>query len=212
MVQLIFDAPSGDVAASAIVRHGRAGRGMGSQFVHMDSDSRARLYRFVQQLEKEQRKEVVATPLSWFTHDGQPLDSGEIRGHHELFALLNKIYSARLTGKLQLVLGRVEKQLFFNGGQLIFATSSDLQDSLGEMMLRAGALTQSQFEEAFELVRTGQRFGSAVAEMGVYSVEAVPGCVQARLTPRASSVVAYPSCRYYFFNSLEKNVVPEIGI
>ena len=182
------------------------------QFVHMDSDSRARLYRFVQQLEKEQRKEVVATPLSWFTHDGQPLDSGEIRGHHELFALLNKIYSARLTGKLQLVLGRVEKQLFFNGGQLIFATSSDRQDSLGEMMLRAGALTQSQFEEAFELVRTGQRFGSAVAEMGVYSVEEVAGWVQRQLTQITSSVLDYPSCRYYFFSSLEKNIVPEIGM
>jgi hypothetical protein len=35
------------------------------------------------------------------------------------------------------------------------------------MMLRADALTQSQFEEASELVRKGQRFGSAIAEMGV---------------------------------------------
>ena len=212
MVQLIFDAPSGEVRARANIRHGRAGRGMGVQFVHMDSDSRARLYRFVQQLEREQRTEVVATPLSWFTHDGQPLDSGEIRGHHQLFALLNKIYSARLTGKLQLVLGRVEKQLFFDGGQLIFATSSDRQDSLGEMMLRAGALTQSQFEEAFELVRTGQRFGSAIAEMGVHSVEEVTGWVQRQLTQITSSVLDYPSCRYYFFSSLEKNVVPEIGM
>ena len=42
MVQLLFDAPSGEVRARAIVRHGSAGRGMGVQFVHMDSDSRAR--------------------------------------------------------------------------------------------------------------------------------------------------------------------------
>ncbi len=212
MVQLVFDAPSGEVRARATIRHGRAGRGMGMQFVHMDSDSRARLYRFVQQLEKEQRKEVVATPLSWFTHDGQPLDSGEIRGHHELFALLNKIYSVRLTGKLQLVLDHVEKQLFFDGGQLIFATSSDPQDGLPEMMLRAGALTQSQLEEALELVRTGQRFGSAIAEMGVCSVEQITGWVQRQLTQITSSVLDYPSCRYYFFSSLEKNVVPEIGM
>src|SRR4029077_16304472 len=123
-VEMLFDVPSGEVRARAIVRHGRAGRGMGLQFVHMASNARARLYRFVQQLEKEQRKEVVAAPSSWFTHDSQPLDSGEIRSHHELLALLNKVYSARLTGKLQLVLGRVEKQLFFDGGQLAFASSS----------------------------------------------------------------------------------------
>ena len=212
MVQFVFDAPSGEVRGRAIIRHGRAGRGMGLQFLHMNSDSRARLCRFVQQLEKEQRKEAVAAPSSWFTQDGQPLDSGEVRGHHELFALLNKIYSARQTGKLQLVLGRMEKQLFFDGGQLIFATSSDPQDSLGEMMLRAGALTQSQFEEAYELVRTGQRFGSAIAEIGVHRVEEIAGWVQRQLTQIASSVLDYPSCRYYFFSSLEKNIVPEIGI
>src|SRR5437016_2522103 len=63
-VQLVFDVPSGEVRARGTIRHGRAGRGMGVQFVNMSSDSRARLYRFVQQLEKEQRKEVVPAPSS----------------------------------------------------------------------------------------------------------------------------------------------------
>src|SRR5437016_3166245 len=212
MVQLLFDAPSGEVRARAIVRHGGAGRGMVVQFRHMDSDSRARLYRLVQQLEKEQRKEFVAAPSSWFTQDGQPLDSGEIRGHHELFALLNKIYSARLTGKLQLVLGCVERQLFFDGGQLVFATSSDRQDSLGEMMLREGAITQSQFEEATELMSTGQRFGSAIAELGIRTIDEITGWIQRQLTQITSCVLDYPACRFYFFNALDKHVVPEIAI
>lgn len=212
ILELIFDAPSGEVRARAVVRHGRAGRGMGVQFVHMDSSDRARLHRFVQQLKAEQPKQTAPAPSSWFTPDDLPLDSGEIESHHALFALLNRIYSTRLTGKLQLVFGRVEKQLFFNFGQLVFATSSDRQDSLGEMMLRAGALTQSQFEEASALVETGQRLGSAIAEMGIYSVEEVVGWVQRQLTQITASVLDYPACRYYFFSSLEKNIVPEIGI
>ncbi len=211
-IELIFDVPSGEVRARGLVRHGRPGRGMGVQFVHMGSEERARLHRFVQQLEKDQRKEAPEAPSAWFTRDGQPLDSGEVKTHHELFALLHRIYSARLTGQLQLVFGRVERQLFFDAGQLVFATSSDRQDSLGEMMLRAGALTQSQFEEASDLVRTGQRFGSAVAEMGAYSVDEVVAWVQRQLMQITSSVLDYPSCRYYFFSSLEKNVVPEIAI
>ncbi len=211
-IELVFDVPSGEVRARGLVRHGRPGRGMGVQFVHMGSEERARLHRFVQQLEKDQRKEVPAAPSAWFTRDGQTLDSGEAKTHHELFALLHKIYSARLTGKLQLVFGRVERQLFFDAGQLVFATSSDRQDSLGEMMLRAGALTQSQFEEAGDLVKTGQRFGSAIAEMGVCTVDEMVAWVQRQLTQITSSVLDYPSCRYYFFGSLEKNVVPEIAI
>jgi tetratricopeptide (TPR) repeat protein len=211
-VELLFDVPGGEVRLRGTVRHGRPGHGMGVQFVHMQGESRARLHRFVQKLQQEHRVDGVEAPRTWFAGDAQPLDSGEVANHHELFALMHKIYSRRLIGKLQLVLGRVERQLFFDGGQLVFATSSDWNDSLGEMMLRAGALTQSQFEEASELVKTGQRFGSAIAEMGVRSIEEVVVWVQRQLTQITSSVLDYPSCRYYFFESLEKNVVPEIGI
>jgi hypothetical protein len=211
-IELIFDVPSGEVRARAVVRHGRPGRGMGVQFVHMRTEDRGRLHQFVKELEAKQRKRTVAAPRSWFATDGQPPDSGEIESHHALFALMNKIYSARLTGKLQLVFGRVEKQLFFDGGQLVFVTSSDRQDSLGEMMLRAGVLTQSQFEEASVLVETGQRFGSAIAEMGVCTVEEVVGWIQRQLTQITSSALDYPAGRYYFFSLLENNVVPEVGI
>jgi curved DNA-binding protein CbpA len=163
-------------------------------------------------LEVEQKKAAVVIPSSWFHLTEKPPDSGEIDSHHTLLALLNRIYSGRLTGKLQLVLGRLEKQLFFDGGQVVFATSSDRQDSLGEMMISAGALTQSQFEEASLLVQTGQRFGSAITEMGIYGVEEVVTWVQRQLIQITASVLDYPAGRYYFFGSLERNVVPEIGI
>jgi tetratricopeptide (TPR) repeat protein len=211
-LELLFDVTGGEVRARAIVRHGRGGHGMGVQFVHMGSEDRARLHRFIKALAEEDRLEGVPAPASWFARSVLPLDSGEVRSHHELFALLNKIYSARLTGQLQLVQGRVERQLFFDGGQLVFATSSDRQDSLGEMMLREGAITQSQFEAATELLHTGQRFGSAIAEMGIRTVDEITAWIQRQLTQITSSVLDYPACRFYFFNSLDKNVVPEIAI
>jgi tetratricopeptide (TPR) repeat protein len=149
---------------------------------------------------------------NWFARGAKPLDSGEVKTHHELFVLLNKIYSARLTGQLQLVLGRVERQFFFNGGQLVFASSSDRFDSLGEMMLREGGITQAQFEEASELMKTGQRFGSALAELGVLTVEQITGWIQRQLTLITFSVLNYRACRFYFFDALDKNVVPEVAI
>src|SRR3984893_10617851 len=211
-VKLLLAFTGGEVRARAIVRHGRGGHGMGVQFVHMGSEDRARLHRFIKALAEEDRLEGVPAPASWFARNVLPLDSGEVKSHHELFALLNKIYSARLTGQLQLVQGRVERQLFFDGGQLVFATSSDRQDSLGEMMLREGAITQSQFEAATELLHTGQRFGSAIAEMGIRTVDEITAWIQRQLTQITSSVLDYTACRFYFFNSLDKNVVPEIAI
>jgi hypothetical protein len=162
-------------------------------------------------LDAQQSKAATATPFSWFFPAEQPPDSGEIDSHHTLLALVYRIYSQHLTGKLQLVFGRVEKALFFDAGELVFATSSDRQDGLGEVMLRAGALTQSQFEEASTLVETGQRFGSAIAEMGIYGVEQIIGWVQRQVLQITASVLDYPAGRYFFFSSLEKNVVPVIG-
>jgi len=166
----------------------------------------------VQLLDAEQKKAAAATLSDWFSSTEQPPDSGEIDSHHALLVLLNRIYSRGLTGKLQLVFGRVEKALFFDGGQLVFATSSDRQDGLGEVMLRAGALTQGQFEEASTLVETGQRFGSAIAEMGIYGVEEIVTWVRRQVIQVIASVLDYPAGRYFFFSSLEKNMVPEIGV
>ena len=165
----------------------------------------------VQLLDGQQSMAAAAAPFRWFSPAEQPLDSGEIDSHHTLLALVHRIYSQRLTGKWQLVFGRVEKALFFDAGELVFATSSDRQDGLGEVMLRAGALTQSQFEEASTLVETGQRFGSAIAEMGIYGVEEIVSWVRRQVVQITASALDYPAGRYYFFSSPEKNVVPEIG-
>ncbi|HEY2547148.1 MAG TPA: DUF4388 domain-containing protein, partial [Candidatus Acidoferrum sp.] len=162
-------------------------------------------------LDAEQKKAAAAARSNWFSSAGQAPDSGEIDSHHALFAILHGIYSRRLTGKLQLLFGRLEKALFFDGGQLVFASSSDSQDGLGEVMLRAGALTQSQFEEASTLVETGQRFGSAIAEMGIYGVEEIVGWVRRQVLQVVASVLDFPAGRYFFFGAAEKNVVPEIG-
>jgi Gram-negative bacterial TonB protein C-terminal len=165
----------------------------------------------VELMDAQQNKAAAGTPFSWFS-GAEPLpDSGEIDSHHTLLALVHRIYSRRQTGKLQLIFGRVEKALFFDAGEPVFATSSDRQDGLGEVMLRAGALTQGQFEEASTLVETGQRFGSAIAEMGIYGVEQIVIWVHRQVLQIIASVLDYPVGRYFFFSSLEKNVVPGIG-
>jgi len=72
-------------------------------------------------------------------------------------------------------------------------------------------LTQSQFEEASTLVETGQRFGSAIAEMGIYGVDEIISWVHRQVLQISASVLDYPAGRFFFFSSLEKNVVPETG-
>jgi len=61
-------------------------------------------------------------------------------------------------------------------------------------------------------MKTGQRFGSALAEMGVLTVEQIKGWIQRQLTLITFPILNYRACRFYFFDALDKDVVPEVAI
>lgn len=155
---------------------------------------------------------AMALPARWFHPNALYLYSGEVTGRHTLFSLLNRIYSARLTGMLTLQTGRVEKKLYFNLGNLIFAASNLPGDGLGEMMLREGGVTQYQFDVATERMQRGQRFGDALVDIGVCTPAQVGDWIRQQVTQIATSIFDYPSGRYYFFDNFGEDHVPEVGI
>ena len=58
------------------------------------------------------------------------------------------------------------KKIFFDGGQVIFASSSSLADSLGDKLLREGKITQEQYDESVRRLKSsGKRQGTILAEM-----------------------------------------------
>ena len=50
IVRLVFDVPTGEVRARAVVRSSQAGRGMGVEFTAMSLEARARLDKLLKQL------------------------------------------------------------------------------------------------------------------------------------------------------------------
>lgn len=153
-----------------------------------------------------------ALPSRWFTPDCIYLYSGEITGRHILFCLLNRVYAARLTGVLVAQPGRVEKKLYFNLGNLIFAASNLPGDGLGEVMLREGALTQAQYDQATARMAHGERFGDALVSTGACSPEKLQEWVRTQVTQISASLFDYPAGRYYFFDDFGEDFVPEVGI
>ena len=148
----------------------------------------------------------------WFTPDSHYLYSGELAGRHTTFSLLNRIYTARLTGVLAIQPGRVEKKLYFNFGNLIFASSNLPGDGLGEIMLREGVMSQLQFDAATQRMDRGERFGDALVSLGVCSPEELRQWVREQVTQIARSLFDYRGGRYYFFDTFGDDNVPEVGI
>ncbi len=159
-------------------------------------------------------KPIEATKLAapWFTPESIHLYSGEITSRHTLIALMNRIHTARLTGAVHVLLGRVEKKIYFNLGCIVFAASNVFDDGLGELMLRAGALTQRQFDEASDLMRQGWKLGAALVDLECCTMAQLEDWVRQQLTRTAASILEYSSGRYFFFESFEENISPDVAI
>ena len=89
-------------------------------------------------------------------------DLTEIR----LPTLLMSLYRDRETGVLTLEDSRYKKALYIKEGQVVYATSSDLDERLGECLLRRGIITLQQYEASVEELILGRQQGRALVDMG----------------------------------------------
>ncbi|MFY9221499.1 MAG: DUF4388 domain-containing protein [Blastocatellia bacterium] len=80
--------------------------------------------------------------------------------------LLQRFYTERFTGELICSKGLISKTIYFEDGSIIFANSSLSSERLGEMLIRIGRISISEYEQAANLMRVKKlRFGSALMEI-----------------------------------------------
>jgi hypothetical protein len=67
---------------------------------------------------------------------------------------------------LRLSRGPITKTIYVSGGRVIFATSTDPDDRLGEMLLTKGVITYRALEESVLSLKAGKRQGTILIESG----------------------------------------------
>jgi len=85
--------------------------------------------------------------------------------------LLWALCRRRSTGVLRIALGSAEKSLYLDRGRIVFASSSDLNDRLGELFLREGRVTLDRLELALGRLHTGKRLGTLLVESGALTAD-----------------------------------------
>src|SRR3954451_3006150 len=83
--------------------------------------------------------------------------------------VLSFISMIRGTGKLTLRQGALERCIHWKDGEIIFASSSSPEHSLGQFLLRNGKITQTQYEESKRRVTATTRHGKLLVQMGAIS-------------------------------------------
>ncbi|MEO7793444.1 MAG: DUF4388 domain-containing protein [Thermoanaerobaculia bacterium] len=95
-----------------------------------------------------------------------PQYRGDLR-HTALPEMLAIIHQARVAGVIEAVLGDVTKRIFLENGYVVHASSSDLADSLGGYLRRAGKISEAEFRTAMaKHASGGRRLGELLIELG----------------------------------------------
>ena len=76
--------------------------------------------------------------------------------------LLMSLYRERETGVLTLTGLTYRKSLYIEEGKIIFASSDDPDDRLGECLLRRNMITAQNYLDSAEQIRPGRRQGELV--------------------------------------------------
>jgi hypothetical protein len=109
-------------------------------------------------------------------------DAAAARGSLEQLSVpevLRPLVRAKRTGVLRFARRRIVKTVYVSGGRIIFATSTDPDDRLGEMLLRKGRISYRALEESVRAMHAGKRQGTLLVENGsIRSKDLVEGITE----------------------------------
>ncbi len=115
-------------------------------------------------------REHVTAPGSWETQvreRGLP-EAGElVRGTSDAAMLLARMFAQNATGRVVFRRDDAEKIVFFDQGRPVFASSNEPLDRMGELLVREGKITASQYERCQTVVaESGRRMGEILVDVG----------------------------------------------
>ncbi|HEU4520621.1 MAG TPA: DUF4388 domain-containing protein [Thermoanaerobaculia bacterium] len=120
--------------------------------------------------------------------------------------ILVTIYRHKAPGVLECQRGNESKEIFVDRGHIIFATSNQVRDSLGDRLLNEGLITREQYDESVRrLLATHKRQGTILTEMHVLDPEPMLAAVREQIQEIAWSVFAWDGGTVRFVPGRERH-------
>lgn len=129
--------------------------------------------------------------------DAPFLVAGRLEGA-SLPELLWTLCRERKTGVLQLSSAERKKSVFIEDGRIVFASSSDPDDRLGELLLRQGTVRLDQLEHALLKLHSGKRLGTLLVEAGSLTPEELVRGVLAQVESIVLGLFTWNEGAYHF--------------
>ena len=110
----------------------------------------------------------------------------------------------RESGKLVVQLGSQERSILWREGEIVFASSSSIEHSLGQFLLRNGKITADQYEESKRKVTPQMRHGKILVQMGAISPKDLWWGVKNQVLEIIYSLFEWKDGSFAFYESAEE--------
>jgi hypothetical protein len=124
-----------------------------------------------------------------------------IRGQIETTSvpeLLRSLLSSGETGVLTVRSGEARKSIFLLNGRVAYASSNNVDERMGEVLLVRGKITVRQFVEASKRIRPGLRLGTVLVELGALEPEELVPMVELHVKSILMDLFTWISGEYTF--------------
>ena len=112
--------------------------------------------------------------------------------------ILARLSRGRETGVLHLSGPAAGKSVYLQQGSVVFASSQDPDDRLGEMLLTRGVISREQWEQAAGQVGPGKRLGTVLVERGFLPAAELPRWVREQVKEIIFSLFSWTEGEYRF--------------
>ena len=124
--------------------------------------------------------------------------------------ILEELRQSKATGTLAVSAGKVKKAVYVKEGQIIFATSTDGHDLLGEILVKAGKLSRENLETALNLVKKSggfKKMGALLVENGFVSPKDLFAALKTQVKNIIYSLFLWHEADYSFDAKLPPDVI-----
>jgi len=118
--------------------------------------------------------------------------------------VLSFVAMIRESGKLVLRRADFERTIHWNSGEIVFASSSSPEHSLGQFLLRNGKITQAQYEESKRRVTPQLRHGKILVQMGAISPKDLWWGVKNQVLEIIYSLFGWKDGEFAFYDSADE--------
>jgi hypothetical protein len=127
-------------------------------------------------------------------------------GSFSLADILHLLHASSKSGFLFFENGEHVKSVYLHRGEVIFATSNQKFDRLGECLMRSGTITPGQFAEARKAYTKSSQFGRILVERGFLTSRDLWGGVKLQVEEIVRSLFSYGAGSVLFW---EGEVTPD---